>query len=298
MALDSTQLRYFLEVGTLGSIKAASETLHITQSALSRRMVKLETDIGKPLLIRSHTGVELTEVGLELMARAIELTSLLEKIGQIGQAQPRKDDVRTLHLGMVSSASSLLLEKVVVRFAQVRPDVFLRVEGLMDQHLSVMGLQIKVGRMEKIDPAVERIPLWKEALLVVGPKNSDLRQMREMTYVEAAKSQSVRVIESRILSEYSLEPRRRMEVWPASEAIRLIDKDAYAILPYTLLAAHGRLNDFRILPSRYERLTMDLELLRSVSKRSEYRALKKVIQEVAREFLLQDKSGFLSAPRD
>ena len=81
MALDSTQLRYFLEVGTLGSIKAAAETLHITQSALSRRMVKLETDIGKSLFIRSHTGVELTEVGRELMSRAIELTSLLEKIG-------------------------------------------------------------------------------------------------------------------------------------------------------------------------------------------------------------------------
>ncbi len=296
MALDSTQLRYFLEVGTLGSIKAAAETLHITQSALSRRMVKLETDIGKPLFIRSHTGVELTEVGRELMSRAIELTSLLEKIGEIGQGDLRRDDVRTLHLGMVSSASSLLLEKVVVRFAELRPDVFLRVEGLTDQPLHVMGLKIKVGRNDQKDTSVERIPLWREALLVVAPKGASLTDLRDMTYVEAAKSADVRAVEARILAELSLEPVRRIEVWPASEAIRLVERDAYTILPYSLLAAHNRLDDFRLFPSRQERLALELSVLRSVARQPEYRALRKVIQEVAGAFLRQDKSGFLSAP--
>ncbi|WP_181409985.1 LysR family transcriptional regulator [Martelella alba] len=296
MALDSTQLRYFLEVGTLGSIKAASETLHITQSALSRRMMKLETDIGKPLFIRSHTGVELTEVGRELMTRAIELTSLLAKISQIGDAEYRKEDIRTLHLGMVSSASSLLLEKVVLRFAQVHPDVFLRVEGLTDQRLSAAGLKIKVGRGEKADPAIERLPLWKEALLIVAPKGATLNDIRDMTYVEAAKSPDVRLVEARILTELALEPKRRIEVWPASEAIRVVEQNAFTILPYSLLAAHNRLDDFRLIPSRYERLTLDLSLLRSSSRQPEYLALKAVIQDVARELLSQDRSGFLGPP--
>jgi len=298
MALDSTQLRYFIEVGTLGSIKAASETLHITQSALSRRMVKLETDIGKPLFVRSHLGVELTDVGRDLMRHAIELMSLLDRIAQIGQApnSAKRDSVRMLHLGMVASASALLLEKVVVRFAQAVPDVLLRVEGLTYQPLGALGLQIKVGRSDKPSPAVETVMLWKDALLIVAPKASSLGEIRKMTYVEAAKLPEIRAAEARVLAEHGLRPERRIEVWPANEAIRVIDKDAYTILPYSMLAAHDRLGDFKIIPSRYERLTLDLTILKSASKRPEYRALKSVIQQAANEFLDQDRTGFLTVP--
>ncbi|MBH5397250.1 LysR family transcriptional regulator [Bradyrhizobium sp. CNPSo 4010] len=296
MALDSTQLRYFLEVGTLGSIKAAAQTLHITQSALSRRMVKLETDIGKPLFIRSHVGVELSQVGRELMQRAIELTSLLEQIGQIGQMPLPPDQSRTLHLGMVSSASSLLLEKVVVRFAKVCPDVFLRIEGLTDQPLSVLGLEIKVGRSETSDSAVNCTTLWKEALLLVTSRTAKVRELRRMTFIEAAKSPQIRRVEKRILAEHGLDPNRRIEVWPASEAIRIVDDNAYTILPYSLLAAHNRLNDFKIIPARTERLSLDLCVLKSAAKRPEYRALMAVIKDVANEFLRHDRSGYLIAP--
>nr|WP_319514577.1 LysR family transcriptional regulator [uncultured Cohaesibacter sp.] len=296
MALDSKQLRYFLEVGTLGSIKAASETLHITQSALSRRMVNLETDIGKPLFIRSHTGVELTEVGRELMVRGIELMSLLDQIGQIGQIPPKAGSSKTIHVGMVASASSLLLEKVLVGLSHSDPNILLRVEGTTNQSLTALGLQIKVGPIEKENPAIESIPLWRETLLLVAPKGASLRDIRKMTYVEAAKSPEIRATGARILAEMGIEPKHRIEVWPSSEAMRVIDNNAYAILPYTLLAAHNRFESFKIIPSRYERFTMALSLLKSASKGQDYQNLKKAIIDVSNEFLKNDTSGFLWAP--
>lgn len=293
MALDSTQLRYFVEVGTLGSIKAAAETLHITQSALSRRMVKLETDIGKPLLIRSHLGVDLTEVGRELMRRSIELTSLLEQIGRIGQAPPAQETARTLHLGMVSSASSLMLHKVVVRFAKSCPDVLLRVDSLTDLPLSALGLEIKVGRSERPDPAIAVTKLWKEALLLIGPKSATIRDLRHMPYVEAAKSADIRLVEQRVLAEHGLEPARRIELWPTSEAIRVIDEGAYTILPYSQLAAVDRMDDFKIIPSRTERLPLNLYVVKFAARRPEFQALIEVIEAVSAEFLRDDKSGYL-----
>ncbi len=55
--------RYFLMVARMGSIKNASERLHLTQPTLTTAIKNLEEKIGVPLLIRRSKGVELTEYG-------------------------------------------------------------------------------------------------------------------------------------------------------------------------------------------------------------------------------------------
>ena len=45
-------LRYFLEIAREGSMTAASEVLHVSQSALSKQMKELETELGKKLFSR------------------------------------------------------------------------------------------------------------------------------------------------------------------------------------------------------------------------------------------------------
>ena len=45
-------LRYFLEIAKEGSMTAAAETLHVSQSALSKQMKDLEYELGKNLFRR------------------------------------------------------------------------------------------------------------------------------------------------------------------------------------------------------------------------------------------------------
>jgi LysR family transcriptional regulator, regulator of abg operon len=70
MNLRLHQLRALTGVVDYGGIRAASRHLHLSQAALTKALRELEDDAGCALLVRSVRGVQLTEAGLTLLARA------------------------------------------------------------------------------------------------------------------------------------------------------------------------------------------------------------------------------------
>lgn len=69
---SANALRYFAEVARAGSIRAASERLHVAASAISRQLALLEEEFGAPLLDRrrGRTLLRLTAAG-ELVLRHV-----------------------------------------------------------------------------------------------------------------------------------------------------------------------------------------------------------------------------------
>jgi DNA-binding transcriptional LysR family regulator len=67
LVLTSPSVRYFVEVATHGSIRAASESLLVAPSAVSRQVHLLEKDLGVRLFDRSATGMTLTVAGSEAL---------------------------------------------------------------------------------------------------------------------------------------------------------------------------------------------------------------------------------------
>src|SRR6478609_1260012 len=61
--MHRTALRTFLAVAESGSMHAASNVLHLSQSAISRQILILEEDIGASLFERRARGVTLTSAG-------------------------------------------------------------------------------------------------------------------------------------------------------------------------------------------------------------------------------------------
>ena len=72
-------LRYFLTVAKEQSFTKAAEQLHITQPTLSRQMAAFEEELGLTLFIRSGKKISLTEEGILLKRRALEILNLEEK---------------------------------------------------------------------------------------------------------------------------------------------------------------------------------------------------------------------------
>src|SRR4051794_17296398 len=66
------QLRYFMAVTERRSVSAAALDLHLSQSALSEALRKLEVELGVELLARSSRGVSLTPAGAVLEGEARE----------------------------------------------------------------------------------------------------------------------------------------------------------------------------------------------------------------------------------
>ena len=73
-------LRYVDEVARAGSIRKAAEQLHVTASAVNRRVLDLEEELGAPLFERRARGVRLTAAG-ELFVRYIREQSGALHIG-------------------------------------------------------------------------------------------------------------------------------------------------------------------------------------------------------------------------
>ncbi|WP_374634974.1 LysR family transcriptional regulator [Paracoccus sp. (in: a-proteobacteria)] len=72
-ALVWDDLRVFLAVARRGTLSGAAGQLHLGLATVSRRIERLEQDLGRPLFLRQQTGYRLTEDGLSLRERAEEM---------------------------------------------------------------------------------------------------------------------------------------------------------------------------------------------------------------------------------
>ena len=78
--MDLRVLRYFLMVAREQSFTKAAEQLNITQPTLSRQLAALEEELGTKLFERGGHSLTLTNEGLLLKRRALEIVDMEEKI--------------------------------------------------------------------------------------------------------------------------------------------------------------------------------------------------------------------------
>jgi len=105
-----------------GSLTAAAEQLHLTQSALSHAIRKLEQQLGTSVWLREGRQLRLTQAGHQLLALANRLLPQFEhaemQIRQIAQGQRG-----SLRVGMECHPCYQWLLKVVGPYLQQWPDV-------------------------------------------------------------------------------------------------------------------------------------------------------------------------------
>ena len=127
--MHAAVLRYFEAVAEEGSIRRASERLHISPSAVDRQILKLEDYLGTPLFERRPNGMRLTEAGQLVLNHArTTLHDFARLRGDI-------DDLRGVVSGEVTIATldSLtvhFLPEAVARFVAAHPAVQIRVVAL------------------------------------------------------------------------------------------------------------------------------------------------------------------------
>ena len=79
MAVDLTELRYFLEVRSRGSLTSAAKALGVSQPTLTVAIQRLERDLKTTLLLRGRSGVTLTATGRSLAHDAEEVFAAIAR---------------------------------------------------------------------------------------------------------------------------------------------------------------------------------------------------------------------------
>ena len=110
------QLEYLAAVTQHGSLRRASESLHLSQPALSEAVGKLERELGVPLLDRRRSGARISRQGQDLLPY---MTQVLDAVDRLRQAAGDQSLVsRNLRIGTVNAANSTLLVPAVQDFRQ------------------------------------------------------------------------------------------------------------------------------------------------------------------------------------
>ena len=119
--MELRQLKYFVEVGRLGSFSLASKSLFITQSTISQQIRKLEEELGVELLTRDTRHVTFSDYGEQFYPCAVQV------LEEAKAGAERIQDVKDLKVGRLSVGATYsfgpLLKQTVLDYYRLYPHI-------------------------------------------------------------------------------------------------------------------------------------------------------------------------------
>lgn len=123
MGISSNYLDAFMMCAQVGNFTRASERLHITQSALSQRIINLEEELGTTLFIRDRKGIRLTDSGEELLRYCIAKDSLERETLYGIKRSAKNETAGTIRIAGFSSVMRSLILPALSEIMKSHPDV-------------------------------------------------------------------------------------------------------------------------------------------------------------------------------
>jgi DNA-binding transcriptional LysR family regulator len=164
-------LRSFVEVVESGGLNRAAARLGVSKSIVSRRITRLEAELGARLLTRTTRGISPTEAGIEFKARCDRILAELEEARDVVAQQGRA--VRGhLRLSAPLSFGVRHLAPVLAGLARLHPALELDV-SYTDRVVDLLGERfdaaVRIGSLSDSSLVVRRIAPVR-AVLVASPE--------------------------------------------------------------------------------------------------------------------------------
>lgn len=176
--MELRQIQYFIEVAKLEHVTEASYMLHVSQSAVSRQIFKLEAELGVDLFIHEGRKVKLTPIGRLFLAHMEHLMKVIQNAKQeINEyLDPEQGTVR---IGFPSSLAAHMIPSIVSAFRERYPAVHFQLQHGSYKELiewvikGEMNLAI-MGPVPKHERQVNVEVLFKEKFVALLPATHPL----------------------------------------------------------------------------------------------------------------------------
>ncbi len=260
MRIDILGVQAFIAIADHNGFHRAAQALHITQTALSRRLQNLETFLGVRLVERTTRSVSLTPIGQNFLPQArrllTDLAMALVEIRETGKSL--RGDVT---IACVPTAGVHYLPRIVQRYAALHPDNRIRIldDASSDVAAAVWRREAEFGiNMQGADdPQFTSIPLLKDRFVLVCRDDHPLAHKKRLSWKQLSKHALVLAgAESgnRPLLDLALEKRRiklrsYYEVQRSSTAVGMVAEGVGAtVVPELALqkSAYPRLRVIRL----------------------------------------------------
>lgn len=145
--LEPNDLLIFARIAESGSFSRAAERLGLPKSTLSRRISRLEEQMGERVMLRTTRRLALTEFGRQLLEHARQVVAEVEAVNALSQHRQARPSGR-LRVSMPHDFAALLLTDMLAAFASMHPLVSLELD-LSPRRVDLLGenfdLAIRIG---------------------------------------------------------------------------------------------------------------------------------------------------------
>ncbi|HPE61225.1 MAG: LysR family transcriptional regulator [Thiothrix sp.] len=249
MNIDLEDLKAFVATAEMQSFRAASESIHLSQPALTRRIQKLEAALGVVLLERTTRRVSLTAVGRNFLPRARRLLDDLEtSLLSVREIAERRSGL--VSIACIPTAAYYFLPDVIGDFVKEYPAIRFRIvdAGANEVLQSVINREVDFGitLLGADDPEVVFEPLIEEPFYLACRCDHPLVSQGEVTWAELADHRFItvgrasgnRLIMDLALAGARVRPRPYYEVQHLSTSLGLVEAGlGVAALPRMSLPA-------------------------------------------------------------
>ncbi|GFN31272.1 LysR family transcriptional regulator [Paenibacillus xylaniclasticus] len=223
----------FAVVVEQSSMNKASAQLNLSQPALSRRIAKLEEELGIELFRRIGKRLELTRVGQLTYEYALELRTLHQRYLHTVSGF-RTEGPTEVTIGASLTTLQTTLPDFIKSLNESHPDLDIKaVTGKTHEIVSLVrerkvDFGIVASRIQ--DAQLHCVPLFDDHLVLVMPRNQFVTDRGPMTIDELnglpvilfTKGTWYRSLTDELFSKYSLEPDVRMEIDSFEAILRLL----------------------------------------------------------------------------
>lgn len=170
--IEVRELIYLVVVADTGNFARAAKTLRIDTSSVSRRLTKLEDELGLALFERSRTGARLTSGGRAMLRRARRVLAELDAMRRVG-ARSGSAEVGEIHLGVRTSPVGEPLRSLLMSWRQAHPDVILTVADLNERDMAMAlnerRLDVALIASHTVCTQAATLPVYRERLVLALP---------------------------------------------------------------------------------------------------------------------------------
>lgn len=167
MNFNARAILAFLAVAEAGSTHGAARSLNLSQASVSRRLTKLEEEIGVPLFVRGGHHLRLSPAGARLLPEAQKhVNGLIEALIDARADGPK--GAPTITIGCLATMSLYVLPEILVSFLEHEPNVRIRVldlspveieRSVIDGHADFALTMLAMGAPELTHETIVSDPL-------------------------------------------------------------------------------------------------------------------------------------------
>ncbi len=167
--ISPRQLEVFVQIALFGSVRAAADTLHMTQPAASMALAEMERQLDASVFDRERGRLHLNTRGRELLPLAQEL---LERHAEFGRRGTESGVALRgeLRIGTSNTIGNYLVGELLGRFVRAHPQVAirLRVANTATIAAAMLDHSLDVGCVEgPVTGPLLEVRGWREDRLVV-----------------------------------------------------------------------------------------------------------------------------------